>query len=31
MLMGTDDKIYKTTYTWGLDVKKALGAYSIIL
>jgi len=27
----TDDKIYKTAYTRGLDVKKHLSAYSIIL
>jgi len=29
--VGTDDKIYKTAYTWGLDVKKRMNAYSIIL
>jgi len=29
--VGTDDKIYKAAYTRGLDVKKHIGAYSIIL
>jgi len=29
--VGTDDKIYKTAYTRGLDVKKHISAYSIIL
>jgi len=30
--VGTDDKIYKTAYTRGLDVKKKyMNAYSIIL
>jgi len=28
--VGTDDKIYKTAYTRGLDVKKHMSAYSII-
>jgi len=29
--VGTDDRIYKTAYTRGLDVKKHISAYSIIL
>jgi len=29
--MGTDDNIYKTAYTRGLDVKKHMSVYSIIL
>jgi len=29
--VGTDDKIYKTAYIRGLDVKKHMSAYSIIL
>ena len=29
--VGTDDKIDKTAYTRGLDVKKHMSAYSIIL
>jgi len=31
VLVGTDDRINKTTYTQGLDVKKYMSAYSIIL
>jgi len=29
--VGTDDRIYKTAYTRGLDIKKHMSAYSIIL
>jgi len=29
--VGTDDRIYKTVFTRGLDVKKHISAYSIIL
>jgi len=28
--VGTDDRIHKSTYTRGLDVKKNINAYSII-
>jgi len=31
VLVGTDDKTYKTAYTRGLDAKKHTSAYSIIL
>jgi len=31
MPVGTDDIIYKTAYTRGLDVKMHISAYSIIL
>jgi len=29
--VGTDDRIYKTAHTQGLDVKKHISSYSIIL
>jgi len=30
-MVGTDDKIYKTAYTRGLDVKKHMSAYFVII